>query len=238
MTTYFVTGTARGIGLEYVRQILAAGDRVHAAARRISPALADLAATAPDRCTVHRLDVADSGSFYLAVEAVSAAEPHLDVLVNNAGVYSLTSGAWNPETTGLQALAADDLLHVFNVNSVGPLLLAKAFLPLLARAPRGRIVNISSLLGSVGHKTSGADYAYCASKAALNIMTRALAVDVAPQGIVALAMTPGWVQTDMGGSNALLTPEASVRGMLGVIARMTASDAGRFVDQDGVDQPW
>lgn len=202
MTRYLITGAARGIGLEFVSQLLANGDEVHAAARAVSPALAALHAGAAGRCTLHALDMADPAGFPALAAAIGATASHLDVLVNVAGVYSRHSTVWNPETTGLDALAADDLDYVFRVNSVGPMLLAKACLPLLARAERGRVVNLSSLLGSVGHKTTGADYAYCASKAALNIMTRALAVDLAPRGIIALAMTPGWVRTDMGGENA------------------------------------
>jgi NAD(P)-dependent dehydrogenase (short-subunit alcohol dehydrogenase family) len=182
--------------------------------------------------------MADTDRFPALADDVAREEDHLDVVINVAGVYSRFSAAWNPETTGFDALDADDLAYVFRVNSIAPVLLGKALTPLLSRAPRGRLVNLSSLLGSVGHKTSGADYAYCASKAALNIMTRALAVDLAPKGIIALAMTPGWVKTDMGGENAMLTPEESVRGMLGVVERMTPADAGRFVDQEGVDQPW
>jgi len=238
MTTFLITGAARGIGLELARQILANGDRLHATMRTISPALASLRESAPERCQLHVVDVADTETFPALADAVAHEEDHLDVVINVAGVYSRFSAGWNPETTSFDALDADDLAYVFRVNSIAPVLLGKALTPLLSRAPRGRLVNLSSLLGSVGHKTSGADYAYCASKAALNIMTRALAVDLAPKGIIALAMTPGWVKTDMGGENAMLTPEESVRGMLGVVERMTPADAGRFVDQAGVDQPW
>lgn len=238
MSVVVVTGAARGIGLELVRQLLARGDHVHAGARRVSPALQALADGAPHRCHLHILDLADDGAFNAFATAVAAVDPAVDVLINNAGIYSLKSAAWNPETTGFGALAADDLLAVYRVNTVGPLLLAKAMLPLLARARGARVVNISSRLGSVGEKTSGGDYAYCGSKAALNIMTRALAADLAPQGVTAFAMTPGWVRTDMGGPQATLSPEESVRGMLRVIDGVRPRDAGRFVDQEGEDQPW
>lgn len=238
MAVVVVTGAARGIGLELVRQLLARGDQVHAGARRVSPALQSLADGARDRCHLHALDLAEDATFPAFATAVAAVHQKVDVLINNAGIYSLRSGAWNPETTGFSALAADDLLAVYRVNTVGPLLLAKAMLPLLAGARGARVVNISSRLGSVGEKTSGGDYAYCGSKAALNITTRALAVDLAPQGVIAFAMTPGWVRTDMGGPQASLSPEESVRGMLRVIDGVRPADAGRFVDQAGEDQPW
>ncbi len=239
MRTVLVTGTSRGIGLEYVRQLLARGDRVVATARRPSDALLRLHAEAPPgRCLLHTLDVSDDTQIRDLRDRLGAELPALDLLVNNAGIYSMRHASWNPSTTGFDALAADDLIGVFTVNTVGPLMMARRFVDLLERGTRPAVVNLSSLLGSVGAKTSGADYAYCASKAALNIATRALAVDLAPRGIIALAMTPGWVRTDMGGAGAALSVEESVRGQLGVIDRLTPRDAGRFVDQDGVDQPW
>lgn len=239
MRTALVTGTSRGIGLEYVRQLLARGDRVVATARRPSDALLRLhAAASPGRCLVHTLDVSDDLQIRDLRERLGAELPSLDLLINNAGIYSIRAAAWNPTTTSFEALAPDDLVGVFTVNTVGPLMMARHFADLLERGTRPAIINLSSLLGSVGAKTSGADYAYCASKAALNIATRALAVDLRPRGIIALAMTPGWVRTDMGGSEAALSVEESVRGQLGVIDRLAPSDAGRFVDQDGVDQPW
>jgi NAD(P)-dependent dehydrogenase (short-subunit alcohol dehydrogenase family) len=238
MQTILVTGAGRGIGLEFIRQILARGDRAIAATRAASPALDAMASGAGSRLLRVMLDPADDASITAARATVGATIDAIDVVINNAGIYSTLSPSWNPELTGFGSLSGPDLVGTFRINTVGPMLVTRTFLDLLAKGTHARLVNISSLLGSVSGKTSGGDYAYVASKAALNICTRALAVDLAPHGVIAIAMTPGWVRTDMGGSNATLSPEESVRGMLEVIDRLTAADAGRFVDQEGIDQPW
>jgi NAD(P)-dependent dehydrogenase (short-subunit alcohol dehydrogenase family) len=118
------------------------------------------------------------------------------------------------------------------------MLVIQHFLNLLRHSRRGRILNLSSLLGSVSVRTSPGDYAYSASKAALNIMTRALAAELAPDGIVAIVITPGWVRTEMGGRAAPLTPRESAEGILDVAGRLTPRDAGRFIDYQGEEQPW
>jgi NAD(P)-dependent dehydrogenase (short-subunit alcohol dehydrogenase family) len=129
------------------------------------------------------------------------------------------------------------MLVVYRITAGGPVLVVRHYLDLLA-AGRARVLNLSSLVGSVSHKTGPGDYAYAGSKAALNIMTRTLAAELAPKGIIPIAITPGWVRTEMGGARASLTPEESVRGMLQVAARLTPRDAGHFVDYQGETQPW
>lgn len=238
METVLVTGCGRGIGLEFVRQLLARGDRVIGTTRRPAPALTALTASAGDRFVHLTLDSGDERSTRDARAALGTRVAAIDVLVNNAGMYSTKSPNWNPEATTFEALDADDLTQTLRVNAIGPMLVVREFFDLLSESRRGRIVNMSSLLGAVSAKTTGGDYAYAASKAALNIMTRALAADLAPRGIVVIAMTPGWVRTEMGGAQAELSAEESVRGMLQVIGGLAAADAGRVVDYAGEDQPW
>jgi NAD(P)-dependent dehydrogenase (short-subunit alcohol dehydrogenase family) len=151
-------------------------------------------------------------------------------LINNAGARI------RPERLG--QLEAGILLDVFALNAVAPLMVAQTYLDLLRVGHRPRIVNISSQMGSLARKQSGGDYSYCASKAALNMHTRALAFDVRGLGITAVAMHPGWVQTDMGGPNAPLTPQESIRGMIAVIDRLAPDDAGRFLQWNGSELPW
>lgn len=238
METVMVTGAARGIGLELVRQTLERGDRVIATTRRASAELDALGAAHAGHLVQLRLDVGVVDSIIEARAALDGVVDAIDVLVNSAGAYSHQSEHWDPDATLFDTVTQEELLEVFRVNAAGPLLVTQHFLNLVRASRRGRIVNLSSLVGSVSSKTGGGDYAYAASKAALNIMTRALAAELAPEGIVALVITPGWVRTRMGGPAATLTPAESVRGLLDTIGRLTARDAGQFIDYLGTPQPW
>ena len=237
LQTTLVTGASAGIGLELVRQCAARGDRVMAATRRPSDALTALAARFADHVLVTTLDVGDERSIVASRRALDGRVDAITLLVNNAGLYSHQSRHWNPAATQLSTVTSAELLDVFRINAAGPILMVRHFLDLL-EAGHARVLNLSSLVGSVSHKTGPGDYAYAASKAALNIMTRTLAAELAPKGIIPIAITPGWVRTEMGGGRASLTPEESVRGMLAVAARLTPRDAGRFVDYQGEPQPW
>jgi NAD(P)-dependent dehydrogenase (short-subunit alcohol dehydrogenase family) len=236
--TLMVTGASGGIGLEIVRQAAARGDRVIAASRQGSPALRKLAGAHPDRVLELTLDPGSQESVIAARAKLDGRVEGIDILINNAGVYSRWSRHWDPDATLFDTVTQEELVDTFRINAAGPMLIIEHFLNLVRASRRGRILNVSSLVGSVSQKTSGGDYAYAASKAALNIMTRALAAELAPEGITVIAITPGWVRTEMGGSEATLSPAESVRGILSVAARLTPKDAGRFLDYQGEEQPW
>ena len=238
METVMVTGSSGGIGLELARQVAARGDRVVAASRQGSAALRKLAVAHPDRVIELALDPGSQESVIAARAALEGRVDAIDILINNAGVYSRWSRHWDPDATLFDTVTQEELVDTFRINAAGPMLVIEHFLNLVRASPRGRILNVSSRVGSVSAKTSGGDYAYAASKAALNIMTRALAAELAPEGIVVVAITPGWVRTEMGGRAAALSPEESVRGILSVAAKLTPKDAGRFLDYQGEDQPW
>jgi NAD(P)-dependent dehydrogenase (short-subunit alcohol dehydrogenase family) len=238
METLMVTGASAGIGLEIVRQAAARGDRVIAASRQGSPALRKLAGAHPDRVLELTLDPGSQESVIAARADLDGRVEAIDILINNAGVYSRWSRHWDPDATLFDTVTQEELVDTFRINAAGPMLVIEHFLNLVRASRRGRILNLSSLVGSVSQKTSGGDYAYAASKAALNIMTRALAAELAPEGITVIALTPGWVRTEMGGSEATLSPAESVRGILSVAARLTPKDAGRFLDYQGEEQPW
>ena len=233
-----VTGASGGIGLEIVRQAAGRGDRVIAASRQGSPALRKVAGAHPDRVLELTLDPGSQESVIAARAKLDRRVEAIDILINNAGVYSRWSRHWDPDATLFDTVTQEELVDTFRINAAGPMLVIEHFLNLVRASRRGRILNVSSLVGSVSRKTSGGDYAYAASKAALNIMTRALAAELAPEGITAIAITPGWVRTEMGGSEAALSPAESVRGILSVAARLTPKDAGRFLDYQGEEQPW
>jgi NAD(P)-dependent dehydrogenase (short-subunit alcohol dehydrogenase family) len=234
MQRVLVTGANRGLGLEFVRQCLARGDRVFAGCRNPGNAvdLQALSVTHPGQLTILALDVTDEATIDASVEAMRSQVDGLDLLINNAGAY--------PRGETPITLNATTMLQAFHLNSVAPMIVAQRCLDLLRSGNHPKIVNISSKMGSLWWKEieGGGDYSYCSSKAALNMLTRTLALDLRPDGIIVVALNPGWVQTDMGGSSGDLTPTESVRGMLGVIERLTEADTSRFFTWEGQEHPW
>ncbi len=227
-----VTGANRGLGLEFTRQLLAAGDHVIAACRQPgrATALNALAGEYPGRLHVLPLDLAQPRSHReLASELpLVLGEGRLDLLVNNAGV--LHSG----ERFGrLEAASFEDS---FRTNALGPLLLVQALAPRLADG--ARVANLSSELGSIASTTRFGTPSYGMGKAAQNMATVQLAHALAERGIVVVALHPGWVRTDMGGAKAELAPADAVAALLGVIAGLGPGDSGRFLDRSGQPLPW
>lgn len=221
-TTYLVTGANRGIGLEFVRQLTARGERVIATTRRESPELAGTGAR------VERLDVTDAGGIGALAAALDG--ERIDVLINNAGVGS--------NAKSVDQLTFEELDRVFRVNAFAPMMVCRAVLPMLEKSDRKLIVNISTQLASIATNTGGSSYAYRASKTALNQLTVCLSNELRGKGFTCVAMHPGWVKTDMGGSAAPLTPQNSVSAMLGVIDRLGVGDTGRYLNYDGGPLAW
>lgn len=227
-----ITGANRGIGLEFVRQLAARGDRVYATCRRPDEAavLNELAAQYGDRVSITALAVTEPGSIAASYAAVAAETDALDLLVNNAAI-ALADGGWG--NFDAEAMAA-----ILTVNAVGPMLVAEQYLPLLQAGVLPKIVNISSGAGSIANRNSVGSYSYGASKAALNFYTRNLSFDVQEAGVIAIAMNPGWVRTDMGGPNAMIEVDESIGGMLNVIDGLALDDSGEFFNYDGGNIAW
>ncbi|MGH8172875.1 MAG: SDR family oxidoreductase [Rhodanobacteraceae bacterium] len=230
MPQALVTGANRGLGLELTRQLLARGDRVIATCRQPGRALelTRLAGEHPGHLAVHPLTLPDTRSIADLVRAVEAQDVRIDLLVNNAGM--LVTG----ERFG--GIESKSLRESFASNAEGPFLLTQALAPNLA--DRARVVNISTGLGSIASTDSLYSPSYAISKAALNMATRLLSIALDEHGIIVVALSPGWVRTDMGGSGASLTPAASVAAMLGVIDGLKEGDSGQFFAQTGATMPW
>jgi NAD(P)-dependent dehydrogenase (short-subunit alcohol dehydrogenase family) len=226
-----ITGANRGIGLAFVEAHLEAGFTVFAGCRRPEQAsdLQHLTSAYADQLTVVQLDVTDEGTIQAAAELLGRVAPRLDRLVNNAAVF---------HTTPLDAITVEETLQTFAVNSLGPVLVFRAVLPLLRVAPRPIVVNISSNRGSVSGQVDTKLWDYAASKAALNSYTRKMAFTLEPDNGLAVAIDPGWVQTRMGGDEAALTPAATVAGMMHVIETLTPEQNGAFLQWDGAHAPW
>jgi NAD(P)-dependent dehydrogenase (short-subunit alcohol dehydrogenase family) len=214
---------SRGLGAEFVRQLRARGHDVVAAVR--APETAEAAAEAGARVVALDVDRPDTcDAFARAVDAP------VDVLLNNAGIAD--------DEASIRALTRAGMERVLRTNVMGPALLTKALLPLLARGQRRCVVNVSSLLGSLTTGVGGFSYAYCASKAALNMLTVLLHRELAGDGLTAIALDPGWNRTDMGGAAAPLDPADTVRSMVAVVERIGPADSGRFLGWDGEPRPW
>ena len=223
MSTVLITGAARGLGLDFVKQYAAKGWKIHACAR-VPEALKQIEGD----IHVHKLEVTD----YAAVKALAAElkGEAIDVLICNAGV----SGT---EATVLGSLDPAVWRQTFEVNALAPLMMAEAFTDHVAASKDRKLVAISSRLGSITFANNGR-YSYRASKAALNMEWKGLSVDLSPKGLICVVLHPGWVQTDMGGSSATLTIEQSVPAMVKVIDGLKPADNGRFLNYDGTELPW
>lgn len=229
--TVLITGANRGIGLEFVRQYLEAGLEVIATCRKPDAAseLSALEKEAGGPLQVLELDVTDAGSIGALADALGGKD--INLLINNAGVYG-------PKGAGIHALDTQAWLHVFATNSIAPLQITAALLSNLKSASQAKVVVISSKMGSIKDNTSGGAHIYRSSKAAVNAAMASAAIDLADDGICIGILHPGWVETDMGGANALIDTRTSVTGMRKVIDKLDLSSSGTFTSYDGSAIPW
>lgn len=235
MGWFFVTGANRGIGLELVRQIIQQEQNCFAASRdpEASQELKALQAQAGGLLQLVTLDVNSPVQRDAAAEKVRRIAGKLDVLINNAGIFPQGDAGG-----AMGKLESDPIEEAFRTNCVAPLLLAQAMRPLLMESDRGRIVNITSQMGSIENKTGGGYYAYAISKAAMNMAFRAAANDLKSDGIACVLVHPGWVKTDMGGPSAPTEPHDSARGILSIANGLTMGQSGHFIDFMGHRMPW
>lgn len=217
MPKVLITGANRGLGLEFARQYKDAGWDVVGTARESSPELDGLGAQ------VQTLEMSDLG----AVANFGKRIDSLDLLIANAGTYG-------PREVR-DAKAAEDWSDTFVVNTIAPFLLAESVLPAV-KAAGGKLIAVSTRMGSIEDNTSGGFIAYRSSKSALNSAWRSLAIDN-PEAVCAV-LHPGWVQTRMGGASAPLEPEKSIAGMRKVIDGLGPDQSGGFFAYDGAEVPW
>ena len=219
MPHVLITGANRGLGLEFARQYKEAGWDVVATARQSSPELEALSVR------VETLDMQDLD----AVERFGDRLDRLDLLIANAGTYGPREVTTADE--------AREWAETFVVNTIAPYLLAQSVLPLV-EASSGKLIAVSTKMGSIEDNTSGGFIAYRSSKAALNAAWRNLAIEARNRGVIAAMLHPGWVQTRMGGASAPLEPEESIAGMRKVIEGLTLDQSGGFFSYDGTTVPW
>ena len=222
--TVLVTGANRGIGLELARQYANDGWQVIGTARR--PDAADDLRELDVR--IVQLDVTDPDS--VARLAEELADQSIDVLINNAGILSMQRS--------IKDIDFDEFNRLMAVNTVGPIRVTQALLPNLQAGEIKKVINVSSVAGSITQNTSGGVYGYRESKAALNMFTRSLSAELKADGFVCIVIHPGWVQTDMGGASAPVTVSSSASGIRNVIENLAAEDTGTYWTFDGQHLPW
>lgn len=226
-----VTGANRGIGFEVSRQLAKQGITVLLSGRdhdAINHAANDLIAEGL-KVEPIQLDVADPDQIDLAVSSIEARFELLDILVNNAAVYL-------DEGKSVFDLATKAFQATLDINLIGPLRLTQRLIPLLKRSKGGRIVNVSSGMGALTDM-GGREAAYRVSKSGLNALTRIMASELMGSGIKVNAICPGWVRTDMGGSNAPRSAEEGARGIVWAATLSEDGPTGGFF-RDGKSLAW
>lgn len=220
MPTLLITGANRGVGLEFARQYAADGWKVIGTVR--NPDRADDLRTVPGEIRVEQLDVAD-------VEAIRAfaagIDEPIDHLICNAGVMGKYS-----------EVDPDSWAYTLRVNVIAPTVLALALVDRVA--PGGKVVAITSKMGSIADNESGGGIIYRSSKAALNAAWRSLSIDWRDRDLAVAMLHPGWVQTDMGGDGAEITAAQSAAGLLRVIDGLRPAQSGVFLDWQGRELAW
>ncbi len=239
MRYVLITGANRGLGFGFVQHYVSKGDHVFATCRTpdVTDALHQLARDHADKIDILQLDVTDPAEIAAAREAVGAKTERIDLLINNAGI--------NPErphlhSLTLETMSVDDAVSTFKINALAPVLVTRAFLDLLKKSDEPRVINLSSGAASLAERTRerGGTFSYAASKAALNMYTRAIAGADELQGIAVVAFSPGWVKTDMGGDEADITVDESIASLAEQFDKLTPDDTGKFLNRDGTPRPW
>uniref|UniRef100_A0A1B6IQI4 Short-chain dehydrogenase n=1 Tax=Homalodisca liturata TaxID=320908 RepID=A0A1B6IQI4_9HEMI len=253
MRSILITGANRGIGLELVRQFLnhptAKPEILIATARKPAEAKELQNLAAKDKSLhILPLDVTKFDTFKEFGEKVTkiVGDKGLNVLLNNAGILL-------DRESKLETITPESMTSQFVSNAVAPVMLTKELLPLVKKAAaaqssvqgisvnKAALVYMSSVLGSVKSNEGqwgGGYWGYRESKAALDMSARTIQKEVAPAGVGVLVLHPGWVQTDMGGPNALVTPTQSVQGLIKVILSLSDKNNGAFIQHDGGELPW
>lgn len=226
MKTIVITGTNRGIGLALAREYVTRGDRVIAVCRTVGEKLEALG--------VHILDgidvTSDKDVRALPARLRDIGVEHIDVLINNAGILERQT------LDTLDAEAISSMRRQFEVNALAPLRLCTAVHSMLGAG--SKIAIITSRMGSLADNTSGGQYGYRMSKAAVNMAGRSLAHDLAPQDIAVALIHPGYVRTDMTGGQGLIDAPVAAGGIANVIDTLGQNNTGRFWHSDGSELPW
>ncbi|WP_027856318.1 SDR family oxidoreductase [Marinobacterium jannaschii] len=227
METVLITGASRGIGLEITKQFLESGYNVISTYRG-QPSQELAALQSSSHLVIYELEVTNENSVSKLVENVAGMP--IDILINNAGVLG-------PEKQTLDTIDASGWLETIAVNTISPLLVSRAFIPNLELSTNPRIITISSQMGSL-QRESGGMYAYGSSKAAVNKVMQMLSLELKASGITVCPVHPGWVKTDMGGSEADITVQESASGIVALAQSLDIQQTGKFFTWEAKEHDW
>ena len=231
MKKILVTGANRGLGLGLVKKFLKNNEKVICTTRNISKSKELILCKKKynDNLEICELDLLDKESPNILSNFLGN-EP-IDLFINNAGVIGHSAQHF-------KSVSLNHWLDVLKVNLIAPLLITQSIIKNIEKSSERKIYFISSKVGSIEDNKSGGMYIYRSSKTALNQVVKSLSIDLKPLGISVISLHPGWVRTEMGGPNALISVEESVNGMVDVIYNTSIVNSGEFINYDGTRLPW
>jgi len=230
MATILVTGANRGLGIEFVEQYLNEGNEVIATYRNENSSM-DLIEMGNERSNLKLLQLDVSSNKSLNSFAENLGDSPIDIFINNAGVYG-------PRNSSFGNVDEENWIPAIKINAIAPILLTQLIIKNIRSGADKKLIYITSKMGSIDDNKGGGAYVYRSSKTALNAVVKSLSVDLENEGMTVALIHPGWVKTDMGGPNALIDKETSVREMTEVISNLDISSTGNFYNYDGSIIPW
>ena len=231
MKKILVTGANRGLGLGLVKKFLENDEKVICTTRNLSKSkeLISCKEKYNDNLEICELDLLDKESPNILSNFLG--DKPIDLFINNAGVIGHSAQHF-------KSVSLNHWIDVLKVNLISPLLMTQSIIKNVEKSSEGKIYFISSKVGSIEDNKSGGMYIYRSSKTALNQVVKSLSIDLKPLGISVISLHPGWVRTEMGGPNALISVEESVNGMIDVISNTSIINSGQFINYDGTRLPW
>ena len=233
MKTVFITGANRGLGKTLVDTFLSAGWHVLATARKKSTLIDH------EQVSRYELDLADYSSIATVANTIANSDKKIDFIINNAGYNPKDSQdkEYFQSTFQINTFSGQNVAKSLHINALAPMELISKLLPSLK--DDAAILNISSWLGSINKKSNGGHYGYGGSKALLNMFTKALALELKDSNKTAVALNPGWMRTDMGGSNGKFSTEDVSKAILDLYLQQTLhQENGAFLNIDGSHHDW
>ncbi len=228
--TILITGANRGIGLKLTEQFAEDGWQVLACCRNPADAGQLQALTETDLAIeLHALDVTNYEQ--MATLANQLGNRPIDILLSNAGIYG-------SKGVGFGEVDAEEWRQVLEVNTIAPLMLVQTLVEQVAASQQKLVAVISSKVGSIADNSSGGSYIYRSSKTAVNQVVKSLSVDLSGRNISVISLHPGWVKTDMGGSNAEISTDESVSGLKSILQSAGPAQSGQFIEFNGNSIPW
>ena len=225
--TVLITGTNRGLGLEFVKQFAIEGYQVIACTRKINKK--DELHQLQEKFKTISICKLDIANFSSIDQFAKLFKKPIDILINNAGIY--------PDSS-VDHVDYKSWLDAFKINTLAAFKMTEAFLPHLKKGQLKKIASLTSKMGSIDDNSGGGEYIYRSSKTALNMVMKSLSIDLKPYDLSVITLHPGWVRTDMGGPNGLIEVDESVAGMKHQIDKLTIRTSGQFIAYDGKKIPW